>query len=99
MNRRRSSHKFLILASLGMTFSSLIACSKAGLLQSNAAAKPGSSPADQIEKQLELISTEAQGRVGVSAMIIETGETIAALNAHDHFPMQSVYKLPISMAV
>ena len=32
-------------------------------------------------------------------MVIESGETIASFNAHDHFPMQSVYKLPISMAV
>jgi beta-lactamase class A len=31
--------------------------------------------------------------------VIETGETIASLNAQEHFPMQSVYKLPISMAV
>src|SRR5215471_17980545 len=68
MNRQRSTHKFLIVASLGITFSSLIACSKAGSLQSNAAAKPGSLPANQIEKQLEMISTEAKGRVGVSAM-------------------------------
>jgi beta-lactamase class A len=32
-------------------------------------------------------------------MILETGETVAALNGQDHFPMQSVYKLPISMTV
>ena len=32
-------------------------------------------------------------------MVLETGETVATLNSQDHFPMQSVYKLPISMAV
>lgn len=32
-------------------------------------------------------------------MVLETAETVAALNSQDHFPMQSVYKLPISMAV
>jgi len=32
-------------------------------------------------------------------VVLETGETVAALNSQDHFPMQSVYKLPISMAV
>jgi beta-lactamase class A len=37
--------------------------------------------------------------VGVSAVLLESGETIASLNPHDHFPMQSVYKLPISMGV
>ncbi|HTK27543.1 MAG TPA: serine hydrolase, partial [Pyrinomonadaceae bacterium] len=31
-------------------------------------------------------------------MLIETGDA-AGLNADQHFPMQSVYKLPISMAV
>ena len=30
-------------------------------------------------------------------MVLETGEMVAALNSEDHFPMQSVYKLPISM--
>ena len=32
-------------------------------------------------------------------MILETGETVAAVDPRGHFPMQSVYKLPISMAV
>jgi len=45
------------------------------------------------------IAAEAKGRVGVSAVMLETGETIASLNVTDRFPMQSVYKLPISMAV
>ena len=31
-------------------------------------------------------------------MVLETGESVS-LNPHDHFPMQSVYKLPIGMAV
>jgi len=30
--------------------------------------------------------------------VLETGATVS-LNPHDHFPMQSVYKLPIGMAV
>jgi beta-lactamase class A len=44
------------------------------------------------------ISAEARGRVGVAAEIIESGDT-AELNGAEHFPMQSVYKLPISMTV
>jgi beta-lactamase class A len=44
------------------------------------------------------ISVEARGRVGVAAEIIESGDA-AELNGAEHFPMQSVYKLPISMAV
>ena len=72
---------------------------------SSSAVKAVSSPAlksDQnraaLEQQLARIAAEAHGRVGVAARVIETGEE-ASLNAGDHFPMQSVYKLPISMAV
>jgi beta-lactamase class A len=32
-------------------------------------------------------------------MLLETGETLASMSSQDHFAMQSVYKLPISMAV
>jgi hypothetical protein len=44
------------------------------------------------------IASEAKGKVGVAAMVLETGDTVS-LNPRDHFPMQSVYKLPIGMAV
>ena len=36
--------------------------------------------------------------MGVAAEVLETGESIS-LNPHERFPMQSVYKLPIGMAV
>jgi beta-lactamase class A len=51
-----------------------------------------------LAEQWRAIAAEARGRVGVAAAIIESGET-AELNGAEHFPMQSVYKLPISMAV
>jgi beta-lactamase class A len=51
-----------------------------------------------LQTQLDQIASSAKGRVGVSALVLETGET-ASLNPRDHFPMQSVYKLPIGMAV
>ena len=44
------------------------------------------------------ISADSGGRVGVFAKIIESGDS-AGLNETERFPMQSVYKLPISMAV
>ena len=44
------------------------------------------------------IASEAKGKVGVAALVLETGDTVS-LNPRDHFPMQSVYKLPIGMAV
>jgi len=58
-----------------------------------------SSEKQTLKKEIEEIAATAKGRVGVSAMVLESGETLASLNPQDHFPMQSVYKLPISMAV
>jgi beta-lactamase class A len=52
----------------------------------------------EFQTQLDQIASAAKGRVGVAAVVLETGETVS-LNPRDHFPMQSVYKLPISMAV
>jgi len=43
-------------------------------------------------------SVYAKGRVGVAAEVLETGASVS-LNPQEHFPMQSVYKLPIGMAV
>ncbi len=48
--------------------------------------------------QFEKIAPEAKGRVGVATQLLESGET-ADLHGDEHFPMQSVYKLPIAMAV
>src|SRR4029079_16356724 len=52
----------------------------------------------ELEKQFAEIAKDARGKVGVAAVVLETGEA-ALLNADDHYTMQSVYKLPISMAV
>lgn len=43
------------------------------------------------------IAVDAQGRVGAAAAVIE-GKIILEFHAGEHFPMQSVYKLPIGMA-
>ena len=53
---------------------------------------------EQLRKQLEQIASAAKGRVGVAAEVLETGESVS-LNPNEHYPMQSVYKLPIAMAV
>jgi beta-lactamase class A len=52
----------------------------------------------ELQIQLTEIAAAAKGKVGVAAVILETGESIS-LNSLDRYPMQSVYKLPISMAV
>lgn len=53
---------------------------------------------EELQNQIQEIAAAAKGRVGVTATVLETGEFIA-LNETDHFPMQSVYKFPIAMAV
>jgi beta-lactamase class A len=45
------------------------------------------------------IAATAKGRVGVDAVVLETGRAVVSLAPDEHFPMQSVCKLPISMAV
>src|SRR5580700_305435 len=44
------------------------------------------------------IASQAQGRVGAAAAVID-GKTVLEIHSHERFPMQSVYKLPIGMAV
>lgn len=60
--------------------------------------KPAPEPNTKLQRQIEQLAAVAKGRVGVAAEVLETGESVS-LNLHEHFPMQSVYKLPISMVV
>ena len=53
---------------------------------------------DELQNKIEQIAAVAKGRVGVAAEVLETKQSVS-LNPHEHFPMQSVYKLPIAMAV
>ncbi len=55
-------------------------------------------PDAELIKQFAEIAGSAKGKVGVAAVLLETGDA-AYLNADEPFPMQSVYKLPIAMAV
>lgn len=52
----------------------------------------------ELEAAFAKIAEGAKGKVGAAAVVLETGEA-ALLNADGRYPMQSVYKLPISMAV
>ena len=79
-------------------FLTLASCSQKAVIQSTLS-KPEPARFDNLRDSVIQIAALAKGHVGVSAMILETAETVAALNPRDHFPMQSVYKLPISMAV
>lgn len=55
-------------------------------------------PQNGLREQMEQLSRQAQGRVGAAVLVIETGESVA-LRGDERFPMQSVYKMPIGMAV
>src|SRR5438045_6933361 len=55
-------------------------------------------PFSDLPSQFEKIAPAANDRVVVAAQLLESSET-ADLHGHEHFPMHSVYKLPISMAV
>jgi len=55
-------------------------------------------PLSVLPSQFEKIASAANGHVGVAVQLLETGET-ADLHGDEHFPMHSVYKLPIAMAV
>lgn len=51
-----------------------------------------------LRRRIESISRDARGRVGAAVMLLETGEAVS-LRGGGSFPMQSVYKLPIGMAL
>jgi beta-lactamase class A len=66
--------------------------------QTNKASRPPAPSPQNLRQQMEKISLDAQGRVGASVTLLETGETVS-FNGDQKFPMQSVYKFPIGMAV
>ena len=51
-----------------------------------------------LQNDLTKLVEVAKGRVGVGAVLVETGQTVY-LDRKGQYPMQSVYKLPIAMAV
>ncbi|MGI8813139.1 MAG: class A beta-lactamase [Pyrinomonadaceae bacterium] len=60
--------------------------------------RPNEKPDHALEAELRRIADLVKGKVGVGAVLLETGES-AWLERSTHFPSQSVYKLPIAMAV
>jgi beta-lactamase class A len=54
--------------------------------------------AQSLSGRLAEIAGTVNGRVGAAALVVETGES-AGVHGTGHFPMQSVYKFPIAMAV
>ena len=62
------------------------------------AQSPGTCDTNQLLARFEVIAVETGGPVGAAAVIIEGGRVVS-FNGSQRFPMQSVYKLPIAMAV
>ena len=79
-------------------FGLLIAACSGGATAQKDAGKQLPANVKELVKELDQIIGNAKGRIGVSALRMETNEEIA-FRGDEHFPMQSVYKLPISMAV
>jgi beta-lactamase class A len=91
-------------------FSSFFACSGSVGHQPRPSPSPilkaNLAPEDtKLQKQIEQIAAAAKGKVGVAAVVLEAekaegaGSLLVSLNPGDHFPMQSVYKVPIGMAL
>jgi beta-lactamase class A len=51
-----------------------------------------------LQTEIAKIAEAAKGRVGIGALLLETGDSAYA-DRNGKYPMQSVYKLPIAMAV
>src|ERR1019366_8217082 len=50
------------------------------------------------QRTIDSLAGSISGKVGAAAMIVETGDVVMS-RGNERFPMQSVYKLPIAMAV
>jgi beta-lactamase class A len=77
----------------GVVFVCLVAARPCVRAQSSHACTP-----DQLRERMEEIALATGGPVGAAAVIIEGGEVVS-FNGAQRFPMQSVYKMPIGMAV
>ncbi len=55
-------------------------------------------PLDSLQSRIARAAAPAGGRVGVSAALLGTGESVT-LAPDERFPMQSVFKLPLAMTV
>ena len=60
-------------------------------------AGPGANAAD-LAARMEALAAPARGHVGAAVRLLEAGES-AAFHGDERFPMQSVYKMAIAMAV
>lgn len=68
------------------------------LIVESQTAKPRVCSSQELQGQMKEIASVTQGPVGAAVMLVETGDVVD-FNGEQRFPMQSVYKMPIGMAV
>ncbi|HEY6121768.1 MAG TPA: class A beta-lactamase, subclass A2 [Pyrinomonadaceae bacterium] len=97
--------KILLLGNALLLFSLVSSCFSTSSnnatpksVESHASNSVNQQNGDELQKLIMQIASASRGKVGVMAIVLETGKSVS-LNPRDHFPMQSVYKLPIGMAV
>jgi beta-lactamase class A len=92
----------LVLVTMVLMLVGFTACSRRDLTSAtnlpSREAPPKSCSGPELQAKLNDLSKVTQGPVGVAAMLIETKQEVV-LNGDYHYPMQSVYKLPIAMAI
>jgi beta-lactamase class A len=72
----------------------------AGVLLAGCVPAMGGAPADTeaVEREIARLAEGSGGRVGVTAIHVETGRRLS-MNGAERFPMASVYKFPIALQV
>jgi beta-lactamase class A len=90
----------IFLAVFGCACAHGISNSQASIVQpaSNPTVDKSDRKADELREQMAKYAKESRGKVGAAVRILETGQTVE-MNDNDRYPMQSVYKFPIGMAV
>ena len=73
-------------------------CAQRGTATAEGASSAESAALDSLRSQFVRATAPAGGRVGVSATLLGTDESVV-LAADERFPMQSVFKLPLAMTV
>ena len=101
------SLKLVLAVLIALIIFSLSSCNK-GTANTNAPNAPVSSQSStpktqtelerQLEQRLRTICDRAQGSVGVALVHVETGQSVS-VNGNTAFPLYSVFKLPLAIAV
>jgi beta-lactamase class A len=65
---------------------------------STLAVKTSQAQLDSLRAEIYSLASSIKGHVGVAVLHLDNNDTLT-FNGYDHFPMQSVYKFPLALAV